>query len=652
MKKINKLYVLLTVALLAFAQGCNDILEEYPKTAFTSDYFKSAQGYQEGLNAAYSYLRFQYGTNPALGLNVTGTDEYTFGEQPNNNTSGDNLPHKQLGTYDVTSQAGYLTTTFNRTFPVINSLNGLIEFSAEVPDFNEQQRTETLAQAHYLRAHYYYLLVSHFGAVPLDLGSGDLKMNTVPFLGFNRGNNEEERVELLRKNYQVMIDDLIHATQNLPDQRNAKEFKLFKGVAYHLLAKVYLARSYSAVAEAGDAQNAYNAAIEVVNNQGKYGVALQQDFGKVFEQGNDYNSEILFAAERIPQEYVNNGYLNANADGIGDGENMSSNTFTGNYESPLLRNRALVGTLPSGWAAGDVIDGRPLSYQRPLRKLAPTRWLTNVAFADKKNDSRYHNSFRTLWTAASQNAPGSTGYNTFLQALAAYGMNPGDTAFYLADSPEQAAAMGVDNDNPFGKKYYRVYSSNNWYSNQLYPGPPAHPNLVPIYPSLKKFVDINRASPNGSSGRPMPIFRLAETYLLAAEAAMIIGNQTEALNLIRVIRERAAYRPGLSADEISARKALMMKKTSGTATAADPDLVPGDVTLDFILDERARELAGEGMRWTDLALRGATVFVARVNLNEDANGKVQAKHVLRPIPQSQLDAISDPDKQKYQNPGY
>lgn len=627
MKKHN-LYILVMVTLLIISPGCNDLLNENPKTTFTTDYFKTAQGYQDGLNAAYSYLRFQYGSNPALGLNITGTDEFTFGPEPNYNPSGDNQPHKLLGTYDVTPQAGYLGITFNRTFPVINTLNGLVAFASQVPTFTELQRNESLAQARYLRAHYYYLLVGQFGAVPLDLGSGELALNTLPFLGFNRG-SAEDREQLLAKNYQVMIEDLTFATLNLPDRRNSNEFRLHKVVAFHLLAKVYLARSYSTIAQTNDAQNAYLAANEVITNLGKYGVALQTDFAEVFRQGNDYNSEILFAAERIPQEYVNNGYLNANADGIGDGENMASNCFTCNYEQPVLQT-------PAGL---DIIDGRPFAFQRPLRKLTPTRWLTNVAFADKTNDSRYHNSFRTLWTAATQNASGSTAYNNFITMLTNNGLALGDTAFYLADTPAQAAAMGVSGTNPFGTKYYRVYSSDNWYSNQLYPGPPAPSNTILVYPSLKKFVDVQRASPNGSSGRPMPIFRLAETYLIAAEAAFKTGNTTEAANLINVIRRRAAYRPGLSPAELNTRRTNM-------------EITAGDVTLDFILDERARELAGEGMRWTDLALRGTDVFINRVNLNQDANGKVQAKHRLRPIPQSQLDAINDTDKQKYQNPGY
>jgi len=639
--KRYRLPVLFMAALLAVSQGCEKILEEEPKTSFTTDYYTTAQGFNDGLHAAYSYMRFQYGSNPALGINVTGTDEFTFGPEPNYNSSGDNQPHKLLGTYDVTPQAGYLTVTFNRTFPVINMLNGLILSAGSVPDFTEQQRNEALGQAHYLRAHFYYLLVAQFGSIPLDLGSGELQFNTRPFLGYNGGRTAQEREDLLAKNWQAIIDDLVIATQLLQTRRNAGDFRLSKAVAYHLLAKAYLARSYDpALAEPDDAQNAYDAAMNVITNQADYGVALQTDFAKVFEQGNDYNSEILYAAERIPGNYINNGYLNANADGIGDGENMAANVFTSNYEQPLLNSWTLSGPLPSGFTAGDIIDGRPQIFQRPLRKLAPTRWLTEVAFADKTNDARYHGSFRTVFTAQSQNATTTAAYANWLTALSRYGRNPGDTAFYLADSPAQAAAVyGVGPGNPYGTKYYRVYTADNWYSNQLYPGPPAPGNVVLVYPSLKKFNDAQRTSQNGSSGRPMPIFRLAETYLLAAEAAFKMGNAGEAATQINVIRTRAAYRPGLSAGELATRIDNM-------------EVDAGDITLDFILDERARELAGESMRWTDLALRGETVFVNRVNLNADANGKVQAKHRLRPLPQALLDAVNEENKAEFQNPDY
>jgi hypothetical protein len=122
--------------------------------------------------------------------------------------------------------------------------------------------------------------------------------------------------------------------------------------------------------------------------------------------------------------------------------------------------------------------------------------------------------------------------------------------------------------------------------------------------------------------------------LLAAEAAMQTGQTDEAATLINVLKLRAAYRPGLSAEEITSR----YDKIKVDASA---------INLDFILDERSRELCGEGLRWIDLAARGKLIERAAPQAVN-----IKAFHVLRPIPQSQLDAISDPDKAKYQNSGY
>lgn len=598
--------------LLTFSPGCNDLLEEEPKTSFTNAYFETSQGIQDGINTAYSFLRFQYGTNPALGLNVTGTDEYTYGPEPNYNGSGDNLPHKLLGTYDVTPSAGYLLVTFNRTFPIINMLNGLLEFAPDIEGLTQAERTYIMAQARYLRAHYYYLLVGQFGAVPLDLGGGELQFNTIPYTGFNRLDPD-----LLAKNYQVMIDDLTWASENLIDARPTNQFRLSKAVALHLLSKIYLFRAYSEVAQAGDFQNAYDVAMELINNQGKYGAALQQDFGEVFRQGNDYNTEILFASERIPGDHLNNGYPATGPSGIGDVENMAANCFTSNYEQPTLNT-------PAG---ADVIDGRPFEFQRPLRKLAPTEWLLHQAFADKVNDSRYHNTFRTLYTVNTQERPGSAAYQEFVDEMADIGLALGDTAFYLADTEAQAAQLQG--------KYYPVYGPSVWYTNQRYPDAAS---TFTVYPSLKKFNDVNRGDRNDASGRPMPIFRLAETYLNAAEAAFRLSDPGEAADLINVLRTRAAYRPNLDAGELQDRIDAMQ-------------VTAGDITIDFILDERARELCGESLRWVDLAARGDEIFVNRVRLNADA-GAVQAYHRRRPIPQEQLDRISDPNKAQYQNTGY
>ena len=79
-------------------------------------------------------------------------------------------------------------------------------------------------------------------------------------------------------------------------------------------------------------------------------------------------------------------------------------------------------------------------------------------------------------------------------------------------------------------------------------------------------------------------------------------------------------------------------------------ILPAQVTLDFILDERARELAGEQLRWFDL--KRTNKLVERVKaLNPDGAQFIQSYHVLRPIPQTQIDAVNNKDEFK-QNPGY
>ena len=126
------------------------------------------------------------------------------------------------------------------------------------------------------------------------------------------------------------------------------------------------------------------------------------------------------------------------------------------------------------------------------------------------------------------------------------------------------------------------------------------------------------------------IFRLGEVYLIAAEAALGLGNTTQAASFINVIRRRAA----------------------SPSQKANYDITPGQVTLDFIMEERERELAGEFGRWYDLVRPGTDFFLRRVRLyNPHAAANVQAKHALRPIPQSQIDGVIEGPKYP-QNPGY
>jgi len=136
----------------------------------------------------------------------------------------------------------------------------------------------------------------------------------------------------------------------------------------------------------------------------------------------------------------------------------------------------------------------------------------------------------------------------------------------------------------------------------------------------KPYNDINTS---GSSSKDWMVFRLAETYLLRAEAYFRKGMLQNAADDINVLRNRAKATPVL-------------------ATA---------VTLDYILDERARELFVEEPRRRTLTRMGNLVERTRkYSLLESTRTTIQDFHQFFPIPQTAIDANFTVKLE--QNPGY
>jgi hypothetical protein len=606
MKPIYQFLTIIAGGLLLTVTGCNKKLEEHPYTVFSPEYFKTPAGLQNAVNALYSGMRFNYGPEGAVAIAVCGTDEFTFAEQPRNGAGG-TQDFLTLGKYTLDFANGAIQTPWNRSYSNINLANAIVQFAPEVP-ISEDQRSVILGEARFLRAAYYMLLVPQFGAVPVDLGGGDLVFNETAFQGFNR----LPVADVLVKDYNVIIADLVFASENLPDKRPTNAFKLSKSAALHLLAKAYLHRAYSAAKQPSDFTNAYNTAMELINNQAFYGVALQQNYADVHKPGNDYNAEILYAVERIPGN--NNANEVGNPNGIGGGLKGidANNDFVGDYTSVRA---------PEASSTTQPVSARTVQYGRPIRRFCPTPWLFNVAFADKTNDSRYDGTFRSVYVASVTGG----GFTANV-----------DTAFIMAKTDRIADSLnGI---LPAGPKLkpYRVIAPREFYLIGGSIDPVVTRNM---YPSLSKYEDPNKLAPNDQGGRPFVVSKLSEVYLIAAEAALGDNHPADAVGLINVLKQRAAWRPGLTADEVTARyNAIKVNDVS-------------QITLDFILDERTRELCGESMRWPDLAIRAK--LVQRVKLyNPDGADGVKDFHVLRPIPKGQLDAVADMNKTQYQNTGY
>lgn len=173
------------------------------------------------------------------------------------------------------------------------------------------------------------------------------------------------------------------------------------------------------------------------------------------------------------------------------------------------------------------------------------------------------------------------------------------------------------------RDYYYNNPESDYFGQKVDPETVNADTMVQHYPTLHKITAQN--FPEGASyGRAFKdtyVMRLAETYLLRAEAYVLNGNQQEAADDINTVRARAN---------------------------ADP-VDPSEVDLEYILDERARELVVEEPRRLTLNRMGRLVEQVRDHNSESA-ATVQEHHALYPIPQSAIDANTGATMQ--QNPGY
>ncbi|MDQ8005284.1 MAG: RagB/SusD family nutrient uptake outer membrane protein [Pedobacter sp.] len=256
----------------------------------------------------------------------------------------------------------------------------------------------------------------------------------------------------------------------------------------------------------------------------------------------------------------------------------------------------------------DVMPGmlRDIANGRPYNHFRPTPFMQGLY--NKTIDSRFSKSFKTVWYC---NRPGN-----YTISGKTVNMKLGDIAFIFTDyEPTQAERNAAP---------YTIVSPSQQTTTR--------------FPQSSKHIDANRLDFNNVNGnKDLIIHRLGETYLIAAEALMMDGKPGEAVFYVNELRKRAAI---TSTDpSVTAANRLAMEVTAG------------QLNIDFILDERARELNGEYMRWFDLVRTGK--LLERVKLyNTRAAPNIKDYHVLRPIPQIQIDRVIGGASAYPQNPGY
>jgi hypothetical protein len=176
-----------------------------------------------------------------------------------------------------------------------------------------------------------------------------------------------------------------------------------------------------------------------------------------------------------------------------------------------------------------------------------------------------------------------------------------------------------------------------------------------IYPGLSKWLDPTRPTINETNGsKDWMIMRYGETLLMLAEAYGRKGNFTTAASYINQVRTRAAYKDG----EMKTTQYWTFEGGNYAdrtrSTVPEMQVTAADISsnfVDYILDERGREMLGELNRWEDLDR--CEKLVERVKkYNPDAQN-IRDFHTLRPIPQTHIDRLNPKGPiEEEQNIGY
>lgn len=623
--------------------SCSSVLDEQPRSQFDPTYFNTKAGIEGGITSLYAHLRYFYGNGYYLNTMETGTDEYTYAQSADGNFKDADLT--SVSNLNPTSSVA--GGAWGTLFANINTANGIIENGTAAGIDNA-----LLAEAYFFRAFDYFILVQTYGGVPLDLGAGELKFNTSTTRTSVRNTVPEV--------YAAIFSDLEKAISDLPENPRLTG-TVTKNVARLFLSKAYLTYAWwlenpnniptypECSRNSGEAkayfQKAYETAKTAISNPGPY--KLQTTFYDVNVATNDRNSEIMLYADHDEDEKFGNGGA-----GYGWGNGASPENFaywmeTWNYTEMIAKD-------PDGNNINPVQREAVQGLGRPWTRMAPIAdafmaggvWEDAVKAIDSRYDATFTLSYFTNWTKSG----GKAAY-----VLGANGMHVAPNEIYFSWVPESDDSKinytGADGKLGFGEMAGRpdFVVAVNHISRKKYPC-----NWkIGIYRTDNAGGLGSKV--NGGSPRPWNIAKFSEFYLIAAEAAVKLNLNSEARELVNVLRARA----GKVSYCVNARAPFIADYSAEMVAAT-----PATITIDYILDERSREFWGEGYRWFDLvrtqkwAERAGVYHIAGSGYTdsklEEFKREITPGRYLRPIPQGQIDGLmmSTEEKANYQNPEY
>lgn len=594
---------LLTLAPSHLFTSCADFLDAENKAGSDADsYFSTKEGQNALRIAMFSDMK-PLVNNTAL--TEYGTDLYV----PSRGTSPSSTQQ-----YSLDAENGEVASFYQSAYNLINSANCMLKYSADNPCYR--------AEALFVRAYGYYMLTQQFGAVPwID--------------AYIESANKNYPRTPLSDIYQHVVSDLesIAGSTDLPEEDH--EGHVSRRAVKALLAKVCLAAGWDLETTLEDAargtyrvnatsyfQKAAQYADEVINGQ-----QLTMSFEEKWSPRNEGNVEEIFSVQ-----YQRNGFPGD----VITGGNSRQGTYGSQMGNPTENGmKATASSLaPSAksvylWAKGD--ERLNATFMMTTCNYT-SEWLQEGYFAyyHKTPEQLASMSVADKYFPWYVTADEVEQYISSHQAQLAKGNGALTVQVHLLGNPATLYSIKINGqkDKTFSESYTEYLRGQHGSA---------------VVPSVKKFDDPETPQQNNSTGyRDIVVLHLSDIYLVGAEAQLMAGNETRALQLVNSVRQRA--------------KASTLASFAAYVPDYELDVNYTVTPLDVVLDERARELYAETTRWMDLR-RTRQLVRYNVAFNPSVSSVADMANVdgeikwLRPIPAAEIETntgISQAD----QNPGY
>lgn len=601
MKLINRQYIIALVLVTLFSTGCEDFLEENSLTHQTTDnYYVTEQGFEDLVRSNYTKLRE---IHKERDLVLMGTDIFTSTSW---NDAGSGNQGSVLNAYDTrfTPNVGSTTALWDLLYSQIARTNTAISRQGDVQGMDADLLAIRVGESKFFRAMAYFYAVQQWGDIPM------------PLIETTTARREVIKVPAAEV-YDQIILDLEEAEAVLPTKGNTDYGRATKGAARFLLARVHLTRGWNFNNSLGGTAADFDKAVDYADMiiadyplepeyRRLFPLHAENPLEETFPTQNDRNDEIVFAVQ-FSDNILTNG---------SDNDEPSEYQIGNDYHS-----------LFGGDAEG--IPGSPGRTGDYNRHGGRNTYITTPAtyrLFDPQLDTRYHHNFVEAMYAL-------TDVNDFVPDLndpnTKINIATGDTVLYFPpwNNPVSDSDKGMDVG---GSKPYAVLNLDEIGIN---PNTPYH--VEDMTPLMWKFWQPGLPYDEAQGTFDLALFRSAEAYLIAAEAILkgaTNGNLGGAEVYYNTIVDRALG-ANAGSNPMRAQEPANLSSMATVSYRAN-----GNLDIDMILDERARELMGEYCRWFDLKRTEKLIErTSSMNPWTVALGQMTSTHYLRPIPQKEID---------------